>query len=64
MGGVEKCAPEVWFARDSPLEGAGFEPSVPRPTGRGASRNLRLPASVEMVEPLRRAAVESELLGL
>src|SRR6202043_2838562 len=23
---------EVGFARDSPLEGAGFEPSVPRPT--------------------------------
>jgi len=22
MGGVEKCAPEVWFARDSPLEEA------------------------------------------
>ena len=32
MGGVEKCAPEVWFARDSPLEGDGFEPSVPLAT--------------------------------
>ena len=29
MGGVEKCAPEVWFARDSPLEEGGFELSVP-----------------------------------
>jgi hypothetical protein len=40
---------------DSSLEGTGFEPSVPRATVRGASRNSRLPASVEMVEPLRRA---------
>jgi hypothetical protein len=29
MGGVEGYAPEVRFARDSPLEGTGFEPSVP-----------------------------------
>src|SRR5207248_4771646 len=29
MGGVEKCAPEVWFARDSPLEQRRFELSVP-----------------------------------
>jgi len=30
----------------------------------GASRNSRLPASVEMVEPLRRAAIAGELLDL
>jgi hypothetical protein len=29
------CAPKVRFAVDSPLEGAGFEPSVPRITDDG-----------------------------
>jgi hypothetical protein len=24
------CFEEIWFARDSPLEGGGYEPSVPR----------------------------------
>ena len=37
--------PKVRFAADSPLEGAGFEPSVPRPTVSsghlGARRDLR-----------------------
>src|SRR5207248_10302389 len=42
MGGVEKCAPEVWFARDSPLEEGGFEP--PRSPLR--SKLSRLPGTL------------------
>jgi hypothetical protein len=29
MGGIGEAPPKVRFASDSPLEGAGFEPSVP-----------------------------------
>src|SRR5207253_395683 len=39
-------APKIRFAPDSPLEGAGFEPSVPRLLCSGASRNSRLPPRV------------------
>ena len=42
MGGVEKCAREVWFARDSPLEEAGFELSVP-PERKAALDRVRRP---------------------
>ena len=46
-----------WRKQDSNPRSLGY-------CAAGASRNSRLPASVEMVEPLRCAAVESELLGL
>jgi hypothetical protein len=37
--GSGQFAPKVRFAVDSPLEGAGFEPSVPRSRERTAARN-------------------------
>jgi hypothetical protein len=39
MSGYEAMIEEVRFAEDSPLEGDGFEPSVPR------ERSLLLPRS-------------------
>jgi hypothetical protein len=45
---------EVWFARDSPLEGAGFEPSVPRPIING----FEVSPELEPTDPRRGGSAE------
>ena len=46
---------KVWFAADSPLEGAGFEPSVPRESN---GENAKEPVS-----PLERKMPEMSSTG-
>src|ERR1700730_7135005 len=75
-GAVEKACSEKHSTLGGPAVRISFPPQPPGSpnigcplTGKGqieefSGTNNAVPASVELVEPLRRAAIEGELLGL